>query len=87
MNPFKQEMAETTNPNKEKGLLKDVIVNADFFIGLSSANVVSREMIKSMAKKAVVFALANPVPEIMPEDALKAGAFIVATGRRILKTR
>lgn len=87
MNPFKQEMAEITNPNKEKGLLKDVITNADFFIGLSSANVVSREMIKSMAKKAVVFALANPVPEIMPEDALEAGAFIVATGRSDFKNQ
>lgn len=87
MNPFKQEMAEITNPNKEKGLLKDVIANADFFIGLSSANVVDKEMVKSMAKKAVVFALANPVPEIMPEDAVEAGAFIVATGRSDFKNQ
>lgn len=87
MNPFKQEMAEITNPNKEKCQLKDVIKNADFFIGLSAANVVNQEMIKSMAKKAVVFALANPVPEIMPEDALEAGAFIVATGRSDFKNQ
>ena len=87
MNPFKREMAEITNPDKEKGMLKDVIKNADFFIGLSAANVVNREMIKSMAKKAVIFALANPVPEIMPEDALEAGAFIVATGRSDYKNQ
>ena len=87
MNPFKQEMAEITNPDKEKGRLKDIIKNADFFIGLSAANVVNREMVKSMAKKAVIFALANPVPEIMPEDALEAGAFIVATGRSDYKNQ
>jgi len=87
MNPFKREMAEITNPYKEKGMLKDVIKNADFFIGLSAANVVNREMVKSMAKKAVIFALANPVPEIMPEDALEAGAFIVATGRSDYKNQ
>jgi len=87
MNPFKREMAEITNPDKEKGQLKDVIKNADFFIGLSAANVVNREMVKSMAKKAVIFALANPVPEIMPEDALEAGAFIVATGRSDFKNQ
>jgi len=87
MNPFKQNMAEITNPNKEKGMLKDIIKNADFFIGLSAANVVNREMVKSMAKKAVIFALANPVPEIMPEDAIEAGAFIVATGRSDYKNQ
>lgn len=87
MNPFKEEMAKITNPEKEQGQLKDVIKNADFFIGLSSGNVVSQEMIKSMADKAVVFALANPVPEIMPEDALEAGAFIVATGRSDFKNQ
>ena len=87
MNFFKQEMAEITNPHKEKGLFKDVIKNADFFIGLSSGNIVNQEMIKSMAKKAVVFALANPIPEIMPEEALKAGAFIVATGRSDYKNQ
>ncbi len=87
MNFFKQEMAEITNPCKEKGLFKDVIKNADFFIGLSSGNIVNQEMIKSMAKKAVVFALANPIPEIMPEEALKAGAFIVATGRSDYKNQ
>ena len=87
INPFKQEMAEITNPDKEKGQLKDVIKNADFFIGLSAANVVNQEMVKSMAKKAVIFALANPVPEIMPEDALEAGVFIVATGRSDYKNQ
>jgi len=87
MNFFKQEMANITNPNQEKGQLSDVIENADFFIGLSAGNVVSSEMVKSMANKSVVFALANPVPEIMPDEALKAGAFIVATGRSDYKNQ
>ncbi len=87
MNPYKEEMAQLTNPNKEKGQLKEIIKNADFFIGLSAGNLVTKEMIKSMAKSPVIFALANPTPEIMPEDALEAGAFIVATGRSDFKNQ
>lgn len=81
MNPFKEQIAKITNPKKEMGQLTDIIKEADFFIGLSAGNVVSGEMIESMAEIPVVFALANPVPEIMPEEAIAAGAYIVATGR------
>ncbi len=63
------------------GELKDVIMGADVFIGVSVANVLSKEMVKSMAKDPIIFALANPEPEIMPEDAYEAGAAVVATGR------
>jgi len=87
MNFFKEEMAKITNPNSEKGLLKDVIECADLFIGLSSANVLTKEMIKLMAKNPIIFALANPVPEIMPTEAAEAGAFIVATGRSDFKNQ
>jgi len=87
MNSFKVQMSQITNPYEEKGLLKDVIKNADLFIGLSSGKLVTAEMIKSMANKAIVFALANPIPEIMPEEALEAGAFIVATGRSDYKNQ
>ncbi|MDD3013558.1 MAG: hypothetical protein PHC34_07640 [Candidatus Gastranaerophilales bacterium] len=87
MNPYKQAISLKTNPNKEKGKIADVIRGADFFIGLSAANIVKPEMIKSMANKPVVFALANPVPEIMPDVAYEAGAFIVATGRSDFKNQ
>jgi malate dehydrogenase (oxaloacetate-decarboxylating) len=87
MNPFKEEMAKITNPNKEKGKLSDVIKNADFFVGLSSAGAATKDMIASMAERPVVFALANPVPEIMPQEAVDAGAFIVATGRSDFKNQ
>lgn len=81
INPEKILMAKITNPNKEKGSLGDVIRKADVFIGVSAPGVLTAEMIKSMNSKPIIFAMANPVPEIMPDIAKKAGAFIVATGR------
>ncbi|MFB3765142.1 MAG: NADP-dependent malic enzyme [Methanotrichaceae archaeon] len=81
LNKAKQEIARITNPRDVKGTLADAMRGSDVFIGLSIAGIVSSEMVESMAKDAIVFAMANPVPEIMPDDALKAGARIVATGR------
>lgn len=77
----KQELASLTNPEKRKGTLRDALKGADVFIGVSVPGVVDKEMIKSMNKDAIVFAMANPVPEIMPQLAKEAGARIVATGR------
>ncbi len=77
----KKKLAEHTNPNNTTGSLSDAMKGADVFIGLSTANLVSSDMVKSMAAKSVVFAMANPVPEIMPEEAKAAGAFIVGSGR------
>jgi len=77
----KAEMAEITNKNGKKGSLKDAMKNADVFIGVSVANVVTEEMVKSMNKDAIIFAMANPVPEIMPDLAKKAGARVVGSGR------
>ena len=74
-------LAECTNPNAERGTLADVMRGADVFIGVSAPNIVSEEMVASMADGAVVFAMANPVPEIMPDKALAAGATVVGTGR------
>lgn len=76
-----KELAKITNPNKETGLLKDAIKGADVFIGVSAPNIVSKEMVSSMNKDAIIFAMANPTPEIFPEDALESGAKIVGTGR------
>ena len=76
-----KELAKITNPNKETGLLKDAIKNVDVFIGVSAPNIVSKEMVASMNKDAILFAMANPTPEIFPEDALEAGAKVVGTGR------
>lgn len=81
MNFAKEEIASKTNPNSEKGSLADVLVGADVFIGISKAGVVNQDMVISMAGDAIVFAMANPTPEIMPEDAIAAGAKIIATGR------
>ena len=81
MNPAKRELASITNRDNEKGLLVDVIKDADVFIGLSAGNVLTAEMVKSMGKDPIIFALANPTPEIAPELAKEAGARIVATGR------
>lgn len=81
MNPAKIEMAEKTNPNLEKGTLADVIRGADVFIGISKAGALSKEMVRSMNENAVVFAMANPTPEIMPDEAKEAGAAVIATGR------
>ena len=80
-NEAKRKLAEETNPEKIRGTLADAMKGADIFIGVSAAGCVSEEMVRSMASDACVFAMANPVPEIMPEDALKAGARIVGTGR------
>lgn len=77
----KKEIAKVTNRNMEKGTLKDIIKGKDVFIGVSAPNVVTEEMIKSMNKDSIVFAMANPTPEIMPDKAKNAGARIVATGR------
>lgn len=81
LNSSKQEIARITNPRSVTGSMADAIAGADVFIGLSVAGIVSPEMVSSMAKGAVVFAMANPVPEIMPDLALQAGARVVATGR------
>lgn len=81
MNPVKEEMAEITNPDNQQGSIADALVGADVFIGVSAPNTVTKEMVKSMAKDAIVFACANPTPEIFPEDAKEAGARIVASGR------
>ena len=77
----KEEIATLTNPNLRKGPLGDVIVGSDVFIGLSVAGALTQDMVRSMAPSPVVFALANPNPEILPELAIEAGAFAVATGR------
>lgn len=74
-------LSKKTNPNKERGGLADVMKGADVFIGVSAPNVVTEEMVSSMAENAVVFAMANPVPEIMPDKAVSAGAAVVGTGR------
>ena len=76
-----RDLANITNPNNETGTLKDALKNADVFIGVSAPNTVSKEMISSMNSDAIVFAMANPTPEIFPEDALAAGAKVVGTGR------
>jgi malate dehydrogenase (oxaloacetate-decarboxylating) len=81
LNPEKRELASFTNRGREKGALADVIRGADVFIGISKPGVLTPEMIRLMAKKPIVFALANPTPEIMPDAAIAAGAFIAATGR------
>ena len=81
LNPIKMEMAEITNLSMEKGSLSDVIKNADVFIGVSALGTLNKDMVKSMAEKPIIFACANPIPEIFPEDAKEAGAAVVSTGR------
>ena len=81
LNPIKMEMAEMTNLSMEKGSLSDVIKNADVFIGVSAPGTLNKDMVKSMAEKPIIFACANPIPEIFPEDAKEAGAAVVSTGR------
>lgn len=80
-NPYFEELSNITNPNNESGLLKDVIKNSDVFIGVSAPNILSKEMVASMNSDAIIFAMANPTPEIFPEDAKDAGAKIIGTGR------
>ena len=76
-----QKLASQTNPNREKGSLAEVIRNADVFIGVSAPNVLDATMVSTMANDAIVFAMANPTPEIMPDEAIKGGAAVVGTGR------
>ncbi len=81
LNKVKEEMIRITNPRKVEGTLEDAMKGADIFIGVSAPNSVTREMVKSMNKDAIIFAMANPDPEILPDDAKAAGAAIVGTGR------
>lgn len=81
MNWIKEEMAEITNPRRIRGNLADAMRGADVFIGVSAPGVVSQDMIRTMAKKPIIFACANPTPEIFPDKAKEAGAAVVATGR------
>jgi len=81
MNPAQAEMAEITNKDNQRGLLAEIIKDKDVFIGVSAPDIVTPEMVSTMAKDAIVFAMANPIPEIMPDKAKEGGARIVATGR------
>ena len=81
LNESKEEIARITNPDNVSGSLADVMVGADMFIGVSSPGVVTKEMVATMAKDAILFPMANPVPEIMPELAKEAGAAVIGTGR------
>ena len=81
MNPVKEEIAQATNPARRAGSLADVLAGADVFIGVSAPGAVTTDMVKTMAKDAVIFACANPTPEIFPDDAKAGGAAVVATGR------
>ena len=81
LNPIKEEMAKITNRNKEKGTLADVIKDADVFIGVSAPGTLTQDMVRSMAKDPIIFACANPTPEIFPDEAKAAGAAVVSTGR------
>ena len=80
-NPEKQELSQKTNLSRKKGNLEDALRGADVFIGVSKKDLVSKVMVTSMAKDPILFAMANPDPEILPKDAKDAGALIVATGR------
>lgn len=81
MNPVKESVAKITNPGKRKGPLEDVIIGADVFIGVSSAGALTKEMVETMSQNSIIFAMANPIPEIMPDEAKAAGAKVVGTGR------
>jgi malate dehydrogenase (oxaloacetate-decarboxylating) len=81
LNPIKKEMAKITNRDRVAGSLADVIKGADVFIGVSAPGTLTKEMVKSMAKDPIIFACANPVPEIMPDEAKAGGAAVVSTGR------
>lgn len=81
LNWMQEKMAQITNPNQETGSLTDALKNADIFVGVSAPNIVTAEMVSSMNRDAILFAMANPVPEIMPDTAKAAGAKVVGTGR------
>ncbi len=87
LNPAKKEISKITNLEKLKGRIESVIEKSDVFIGLSAPNVLKKEWVKKMNSQAIVFAMANPVPEIMPKDAEQAGAVITATGRSDFKNQ
>lgn len=80
-NKYMAELAQITNPENVTGMLKDAMVGADVFIGVSAPNIVSKEMVKTMNKDGIIFAMANPTPEIFPEDAKEAGIAVMGTGR------
>lgn len=79
--PYLTELASITNPQRKDGSLADIVKGADIFIGVSAPGLLTADMIKTMAKDPIIFAMANPVPEVMPEVAKEAGAFVIATGR------
>ena len=81
LNPIKEEMARITNRSREKGTLAEVICGADVFIGVSAPGALTADMIRTMAKDPIIFACANPTPEIFPDEATAAGAVVVSTGR------
>ena len=81
MNPAKQEIAELTNPQRRQGSLAEVLKGSDVFIGVSAPGVVTKDMVKTMNRDAIIFACANPTPEIFPEDAKAGGAAVISTGR------
>jgi malate dehydrogenase (oxaloacetate-decarboxylating) len=81
MNPVKEEMAKITNPSKKAGTLAEILVDADVFIGVSAPGAVTTEMVRTMNRDAIIFACANPTPEIFPDDAKAGGAKVVSTGR------
>lgn len=81
LNESKAEIAAITNRNRERGSLKDIIKNKDIFVGVSAPNVLTKEMVKTMNPDSIIFALANPIPEIMPDEAKEGGARVIATGR------
>lgn len=81
MNWVKEELSKATNPGRKSGALADMLAGADVFIGVSAPNSVTPEMVKTMNKDAIVFACANPTPEIFPDDAKAGGAAVVSTGR------
>lgn len=81
MNPVQREMAEKTNRDKQRGNLAEIMKGKDVFIGVSAPNIVTADMVKSMANDPIVFAMANPTPEIMPDEAKKGGVRVMATGR------
>ena len=87
MNKYKDQLADMTNQKHAGGPLSKIIKGADIFIGVSAGKVLTKDMVKSMAKQPVIFALANPIPEILPHEAKQAGAFIVATGRSDFKNQ
>jgi len=87
LSPEHAELASRTNPDRLEGSLADAIRNADVFIGVARAGIVTADMIKDMADKSICFAMSNPIPEIMPDEAEEAGAYIVGTGRSDYKNQ